>query len=88
MNFNPTTTRGSKMAKKTKDTAYDSLMDILYDIGSDKDLKKAVESIKSIARNDDKKSDKIIKHLISIAMIGLDKLDEDIEKEDAAKAAK
>lgn len=76
------------MAKKTSNKAYDALMDILYDIGSDKDLKKAVASIKSIARDDDKKSDKIIKHLISIALIGLDKLDEDIEAEDAAEAEK
>ena len=74
------------MAKKTSSKAYDALMDILYDIGSDKDLKKAVASIKSIARSDDKKSDKIIKHLISIALIGLDKLDEDIDKEEAEEA--
>jgi len=76
------------MAKKTSKEAYDALMDILYDIGSDKDLKKAAASIKSIARDDDKKSDKIIKHLISIALIGLDKLDEDIEAEEAAEAEK
>ena len=78
----------AKMTKDKADKAYEALMDVIHDIGSDKDMKKAVASIKFIARSDAKKSDKIIKHLIGIALYGLNKIDEDIENEEAAEAAK
>lgn len=76
------------MTKKLKYKPYNILMDILYSIGSDKELDKAVESIKLYARADNKTGDKVIKHLIRNALYGLDAIDADIEKEEAEKAAK
>lgn len=74
------------MAKKLKYKPYHIVLDILYSITSDKELDKAVESIKSFAKEDSKTGDKVIKHLIRNAIHGVHAIDDDIEKADAERA--
>jgi hypothetical protein len=66
--------------KEAEDGGYDAARMILEDIGSDEDMHDAIQAIRTAALNDSKFNYHLIEWILRHALIGFEKVEEELEK--------